>query len=88
MLGEWNVKRVLGKVNYTIHTDAVRDFVIPKMDVEREKLYAYADGADLLNLALCNVPPSNGGKPPWICEKRNEHQGCGKHQRTGCAGQP
>jgi hypothetical protein len=52
MLGEWNVKRVLSKVNYTIHTDAVRDFVIPKMDVEREKLYAYADESDLLNLAL------------------------------------
>ncbi len=30
MLGDWNVKRVLSKVNYTIHTDAVRDFVIPK----------------------------------------------------------
>jgi hypothetical protein len=52
MLGEWNVKRVLSKVNYTIHTDAVRDLVIPKMNVEREKLYAYADEADLLNLAL------------------------------------
>jgi hypothetical protein len=51
-LGEWNVKRVLSKVNYTIHTDAVRDFVIPQIDVEREKLYAYADEADLLNLAL------------------------------------
>jgi hypothetical protein len=52
MLGEWNVKRVLSKVNYTIHTDAVRDFVIPRTDVEREKLYAYADEADLLNLSL------------------------------------
>jgi hypothetical protein len=52
MLGEWNVKRVLSKVNYTLHTDAVRDFVIPKMEVERDKLYAYADEADMLNLAL------------------------------------
>jgi hypothetical protein len=52
MLGEWNVKRILSKVNYTLHTDAVRDFVIPKMDVERQKLYAYADEADMLNLAL------------------------------------
>jgi hypothetical protein len=52
MLGEWNVKRILSKVNYTIHTDAVRDFVIPKIDVEREKTYAYADEADMLNLAL------------------------------------
>lgn len=52
MLGEWNVKRVLSKVNYTLHTDAVRDFIIPKIDVEREKAYAYADEADMLNLAL------------------------------------
>jgi hypothetical protein len=52
MLGEWNVKRVLSKINYTLHTDAVRDFVIPKIDIEREKAYAYADEADMLNLAL------------------------------------
>ena len=52
MLGEWNVKRVLSKVNYTLHTDAVRDFVIPKINVEREKAYVYADEADMLNLAL------------------------------------
>jgi hypothetical protein len=39
-------------MEHTIHTDAVRDFVIPRTDVEREKLYAYADEADLLNLAL------------------------------------
>ncbi len=52
MLGEWNIKRVLSKVNYTLHTDAVRDFIIPKIDVEREKAYAYADEADMLNLAL------------------------------------
>ncbi|GHV67462.1 hypothetical protein FACS1894199_12990 [Bacteroidia bacterium] len=52
MLGEWNVKRVLSKVNYALHTDAVKDFVIPKIDIEQQKLYAYADEADLLNLAL------------------------------------
>lgn len=52
ILGEWNVKRVLSKVNYTIHTDAVRDYIIPKIDIERDKSYAYADEADMLNLAL------------------------------------
>jgi hypothetical protein len=52
MLGEWNVKRVLSKVNYTLHTDAIRDFVIPQIDVEKQKLYVYSDEADLLNLAL------------------------------------
>src|SRR5690554_2893148 len=50
ILGEWNVKRVLSKVNYTIHTDAVRDYIIPKIDIERDKSYAYADEADMLNL--------------------------------------
>jgi acetyltransferase-like isoleucine patch superfamily enzyme len=43
---------VLSKVNYTLHTDAIKDFVIPKIDVEQQKLYVYADEADLLNLAL------------------------------------
>lgn len=53
MLGEWNVKRILSKVNYTLHTDAVKTFVIPQVDVE-QALYAYADEADMLNLALWN----------------------------------
>ncbi|GHV69011.1 hypothetical protein FACS1894199_17120 [Bacteroidia bacterium] len=52
LLSEWGIKRVLSKVNYTIHTDAIKDFVIPKIDVEQQKLYVYADEADLLNLAL------------------------------------
>ena len=52
MLTEWNIKRILSKVNYTIHTDAVKDFVIPKIDIEKQKIYAYADEADLLNIAL------------------------------------
>ena len=52
LLGTWNVTRVLNKVNHTLHTDAVRNFVIPKIDVEHEKAYAYADEADMLNLAL------------------------------------
>jgi len=38
---------VLSKVNYTLHTDTVRDFIIPKINVEREKAYAYADEADM-----------------------------------------
>lgn len=50
-LGEWNVRRLLSKTNYTIHTDAVQSFVIPQLN-EKEKPYAYASEADLLNLAL------------------------------------
>jgi len=73
MLGEWNVKRVLSKVNYTIHTDAVRDFVIPKMEVEREKLYAYADEADMLNLALwqCTAKQWRDANPEYTKKNLN-----------------
>jgi hypothetical protein len=73
MLGEWNVKRVLSKVNYTLHTDAVRDFVIPKMEVEREKLYAYADEADMLNLALwqCTAKQWRDTKPEYTKQNLN-----------------
>ena len=51
LLGEWNVKRVLSKVNYTIHTDAVKEFIVPQID-EKDQSFAYASEADLLNIAL------------------------------------
>jgi len=47
---EWNVRRVLSKVNYQIHTDAVQDHLVPK--VHWNKGLFYADEADLLNVAL------------------------------------
>lgn len=50
---EWDVKRVLSKVNYTIQTDAVKDFVLPKSTLPEAKKYIeYAEEADVLNLAL------------------------------------
>ena len=49
---EWNVKRILAKVNYRIHTDAVRDNLIPPQLSSRQKSYVYADEADLLNVVL------------------------------------
>lgn len=50
---EWNVRRVLSKTNYQIHTDAIKNYIIPKMGypTDREWL-AYTDEADLLNMAL------------------------------------
>lgn len=73
LLGEWDVKRVLSKVNYTLHTDAVRDFVIPKMEVEKQKLYAYADEADLLNLALwqCTAKHWREANPEYAAKNMN-----------------
>ena len=52
---EWNVKRILSKTNYHIHTDAVKNFIIPKKNYEKDKEWiAYAEEADLLNVALFN----------------------------------
>ena len=48
---EWNVKRVLSKANYTIHTDAVKEFVIPKSR-KWIKDWEYAEEADFLNIAV------------------------------------
>ncbi len=50
---EWNVKRILSKVNYNIHTDAVKNYILPKTDfTKNKKWFAYAEEADLLNIAL------------------------------------
>jgi hypothetical protein len=48
---EWNVKRELAKANYSLHTDAVKKFLIPTLTTEQIK-YAYASEADMLNVAL------------------------------------
>ena len=50
---EWNVKRIISKANYRIHTDAVKNHIIPKSDLTKQTEWiAYAEEADLLNVAL------------------------------------
>jgi len=50
---EWDAKRFLSKTNYLIHTDAVKKYVLPKSDYTKQTEWlAYADEADLLNVAL------------------------------------
>jgi hypothetical protein len=49
---EWNLSRTLAKVNYHIHTDAIREHIIPQIVNEKQKSFTYADEADLLNVAL------------------------------------
>lgn len=52
---EWNVKRILSKTNYHIHTDAVKNFILPDKNYEKDKKWIiYAEEADLLNVALFN----------------------------------
>lgn len=49
---EWNLQRTLSKINYRIHTDAIKDEIIPKMVSKEQIMYIYANEADLLNVAL------------------------------------
>ena len=49
---EWNLQRTLSKINYHIHTDAIRDNLIPKEITKQQANFVYADEADLLNVAL------------------------------------
>lgn len=50
---DWNLKRTLAKVNYRVHTDAVKTYLIPpRLDKTKQEGIVYASEADLLNVAL------------------------------------
>ncbi len=48
----WNLQRTLSKINYHIHTDAIKEKLIPKELSKKEASIVYATEADLLNMAL------------------------------------
>lgn len=49
---DWNLSRALSKINYRIHTDAIKEHIIPKALSQEEIMFAYPTEADLLNMAL------------------------------------
>jgi hypothetical protein len=65
----WDVKRMLAKINYKIHTDAIKEHLIPENLAKYAKDLVYATEADLLNLALFGLKAQE-----W--ERKN-------HQKTG-----
>ncbi len=48
----WDAKRELSKINYRIHTDAIKEFLITKELTKEEITHKYASEADMLNVAL------------------------------------
>lgn len=49
---EWNLQRTISKINYSIHTDAIKENLVP-LSINRNQIsFIYADEADLLNVAL------------------------------------
>jgi hypothetical protein len=49
---EWNLQRTLSKINYRIHTDAIKEKIIPDPVTRAQSNTIYASEADLLNVAL------------------------------------
>ncbi len=52
---EWNLQRTLAKVNYQIHTDAIKENLIPHEVTKQQASFVYANEADLLNVALFGI---------------------------------
>ncbi len=48
---EWSVRRSLSKTNYRIHTDSIKENIVPKI-TDKQKQYVYASEADVINVAL------------------------------------
>jgi hypothetical protein len=49
---DWNLQRTLAKINYRIHTDAIKETLIPPSITKAQTALVYANEADLLNVAL------------------------------------
>ena len=49
---EWNLQRTISKINYRIHTDAIKENIIPQLISSKESAMIYATEADLLNMAM------------------------------------
>ena len=53
---EWDVKRILTKNNYIIHTNAIKNYILPNNDYYKDRQWIkYAEEADILNVALFNT---------------------------------
>lgn len=56
---DWNLQRTLAKVNYSIHTDAIKEKLIPEKLSAQQISLVYASEADLLNVALFGTTAAN-----------------------------
>ncbi|MCF8254322.1 MAG: KilA-N domain-containing protein [Bacteroidia bacterium] len=52
---DWNLQRTISKINYRIHTDAIKENLIPEEITNQQTSFVYANEADLLNVALFGV---------------------------------
>ena len=68
---EWSATRLLAKVNYTVHTDAIKSFIVPTL-TEKQKKFIYANEADVLNVALFGMTAKEWREQnPKLADKGN-----------------
>ena len=66
-----HVNRVLAKANYLVHTDAIKNYIVPTL-TEKQKKFVYASEADVLNVALFGMTAKEWRKSnPNISDKGN-----------------
>ena len=51
---DWQANRILAKLNYVVHTDAVKAYIVPTL-TDAQKKFVYAEEADVLNVALFGI---------------------------------
>lgn len=68
---DWHANRVLAKVNYLVHTDAIKNNIVPNLKDKQIK-YIYSEEADVLNVALFGITAKEWRESnPEIAEKGN-----------------
>ena len=68
---DWHANRVLAKVSYIVHTDAIQSIIVPTL-TEKQKKFIYAEEADVLNVALFGITAKEWrNKNPKLAENGN-----------------
>ena len=68
---DWHANRVLAKVNYAVHTGAIKSIIVPTL-TEKQKKFVYAEEADVLNVALFGMTAKEWRESnPEIADKCN-----------------
>ena len=68
---DWHANRVLAKVSYIVHTDAIKSIIVPTLN-EKQKKFVYAEEADVLNVALFGITAKEWRESnPEIADKGN-----------------
>lgn len=68
---DWHANRVLAKVNYVVHTDAIKSIIVPTLTLKQKK-FIYAEEADVINVALFGMTAKEWRiNNPEIADKGN-----------------